>query len=42
MSESADFTKLDDPEFLAARRRVRDALESAPGERGKPRADGPL
>jgi hypothetical protein len=26
MSESDDFTKLDDLEFLAARRRVRDAL----------------
>lgn len=30
MSESDDFTKLDDPEFLAARRRVRDALDSTP------------
>jgi hypothetical protein len=35
MSDSDDFTKLDDPEFLAARRQVRDALdneqETSPG-----------
>ena len=30
MSDSDDFTKLDDPEFLAARRDVLDALDSAP------------
>jgi hypothetical protein len=29
MSDSDDFTKLDDPQFLAERRRVRDALDSA-------------
>lgn len=28
MSYCDDFTKLDDPEFLAERRRVRDALDS--------------
>ena len=28
MSECDDFTKLDDPQFLAERRRVRDALGS--------------
>ena len=28
MSDSDDFTKLDDPQFLAERRRVRDALDS--------------
>lgn len=28
MSDSDDFTKLDDPEFLAERRRVLDALDS--------------
>jgi len=28
MSECDDFTKLDDPQFLAERRRVRDALDS--------------
>lgn len=33
MSESDDFTKLDDQEFLAARRRVRDALENTPAGR---------
>jgi hypothetical protein len=30
MSESDDFTKLDDLEFLAARRRVRDELDITP------------
>jgi hypothetical protein len=30
MSESDDFTQLDDPAFLAERRRVREALEHAP------------
>ena len=30
MSESDDFTKLDDQEFLAARRRARDALGTTP------------
>jgi len=33
MSDSDDFTQLDDPEFLAERRRVRDALEG-PHESG--------
>jgi hypothetical protein len=28
MSDSDDFTKLDDPQFLAERRRVRDVLDS--------------
>lgn len=28
MSDSDDFTKLDDPQFLAERRHVRDALDS--------------
>ena len=28
MRDSDDFTKLDDPQFLAERRRVRDALDS--------------
>jgi hypothetical protein len=36
MSESDDFTKLDDQEFLAARRRVRDALDSTPAGRATP------
>jgi hypothetical protein len=36
MSESDDFTKLDDLEFLAARRRVRDALEAAPAGKRSP------
>jgi hypothetical protein len=29
MSDSDDFTKLDDPQFLSERRRVRDTLDSA-------------
>jgi hypothetical protein len=36
MSESDDFTKLDDQEFLAARRRVRDALDSTPTSKASP------
>jgi hypothetical protein len=36
MSESDDFTKLDDQEFLAARRRVRDALDSIPTSKASP------
>jgi hypothetical protein len=36
MIESDDFTKLDDQEFLAARRRVRDALDSTPAGRATP------
>jgi hypothetical protein len=36
MSESDDFTKLDDQEFLAARRRVSDALEAMPAARAAP------
>jgi hypothetical protein len=35
MSESGDFTKLDDLEFLAARRRVRDALDATPTPPGE-------
>jgi len=34
MTEPNDFRLLDDPEFLAARRRVREELERAP--EGKP------
>lgn len=30
MSESDDFSQLDDPEFLAERKRVREALEHQP------------
>jgi hypothetical protein len=30
MSESDDFSRLDDPEFLAERRRVREAVEHQP------------
>jgi hypothetical protein len=30
MSESDDFRQLDDPEFLAERKRVREALERQP------------
>jgi hypothetical protein len=30
MSEDDDFSQLDDPAFLAARRRVREELEHAP------------
>jgi hypothetical protein len=36
MSDSDDFTKLDDPEFLAARRRVCDALEGTPTGEASP------
>ena len=36
MSDSDDFTKLDDPEFLAARRRVRDALDSTSAGEASP------
>jgi hypothetical protein len=36
MSESDDFTKLDDLEFLAARRRVRDALDITPASKASP------
>jgi hypothetical protein len=36
MSDSDDFTKLDDPEFLAERRRVRDALDGPPGSGPRP------
>jgi hypothetical protein len=36
MSESDDFTKLDDLEFLAARRRVRDALDTTPTGEASP------
>jgi hypothetical protein len=30
MSESDDFSQLDDPEFLAERKRVREAMEHQP------------
>jgi hypothetical protein len=30
MSDSDDFTQLDDPEFLAERRRIREELEHTP------------
>jgi len=36
MSESDDFTKLDDLDFLAARRRVRDALDGASAGNASP------
>jgi hypothetical protein len=36
MSDSDDLTKLDDPEFLAERRRVRDALDSPPADGPRP------
>ena len=36
MSDNDDFTNLDDPEFLAARRRVRDAFESTPAGEASP------
>ena len=36
MSDSDDFTKLDDPEFLAERRRVRDALDSTQDSAASP------
>jgi hypothetical protein len=36
MSDSDDFTKLDDPEFLAARRRVCDALDGTPTSEASP------
>jgi hypothetical protein len=36
MSESDDFRRLDDPEFLAERKRVREALEHTPGQAASP------
>jgi hypothetical protein len=36
MSENDDFTKLDDPEFLAARRRVCEALDGTPADEESP------
>ncbi len=36
MSDSDDFTKLDDPEFLAERRRVRDALDGTQDSTASP------
>jgi hypothetical protein len=36
MSESNDFAELDDQEFLAARRRVRDALDATPAGEANP------
>ena len=36
MSDSDDFTKLDDPEFLEARRHVLDALDSTPPGEASP------
>jgi hypothetical protein len=36
MSDSDDFTKLDDPEFLAERRRVRDALDGTQDSAASP------
>ena len=36
MSDSDDFTKLDDPQFLAERRRVREALDSTQGTAASP------
>ena len=36
MSDSDDFIELDDQEFLAARRRVRDALGTAPAVEADP------
>lgn len=36
MSDSDDFTKLDDLEFLAARRRVRDTLDRTPTANASP------
>ena len=34
--DSDDFTRLDDTEFIAERRRVREALEHAPGRAASP------
>lgn len=36
MSESDDFTRLDDPAFLAECRRVREVLEHTPGHEADP------
>jgi hypothetical protein len=36
MSDSDDFTRLDDPAFLAERRRVREELEHAPEHEASP------
>ena len=36
MSESDDFTELDDLEFPAARRRVRDELDTTPPDETSP------
>lgn len=36
MSESDDFSLLDDPEFLAERRRVREELEHVPENQPNP------
>jgi hypothetical protein len=36
MSESDDFRQLDDPEFLAECRRVREELEHTPGRTASP------
>ena len=36
MSESDDFTRMDDLEFLAARRRVREAVDAAPPGEASP------
>jgi hypothetical protein len=36
MSENDDFTKLDDPEFLAARRHLGDTLDSTPTGEASP------
>lgn len=36
MSESDDFSQMDDPEFLAEHRRVREELEHAPGQAASP------
>lgn len=41
MSTAAEYTKLDDPAFLAARRRVREALELLPAaDPGRARLQG--
>jgi len=36
MNESDDFSQLDDPEFLAERRRVREELEHTPENQPSP------
>jgi hypothetical protein len=36
MSDSDDFTKLDDPQFLAERRRVRDEMDSTQDSAASP------